>query len=119
MPSTIMVDKTIEDSATEDQDQGDGTGTLLSELEDTENQIWPINPPKAGNQVRDVDHNSETFGRNLLVPPGINWPLEIRSRVLKDVFHVFNMLRISTTHALRKELAYALRDALFIPDEED
>jgi len=106
------------DSVTEDQ--GDGTGTLLSELEDSENEVHPINPPKAGNQVRDVDQDSETFGRSLLTPlAATNWPLEIRSRVLKDVFHVFNMLRISTTHALRKELAYALRDTLFIPDEED
>lgn len=43
----------------------------------------------------------------------------IRSRVLKDPFHVFNMIYISRTHALRIPFAQALRDAMFIPHPED
>lgn len=43
----------------------------------------------------------------------------IRSRVLKDVFHVFNMFYISTAHGLRLDFVQALRDALFIPDKDD
>ncbi|KAJ7099008.1 hypothetical protein C8R44DRAFT_748066 [Mycena epipterygia] len=43
----------------------------------------------------------------------------IRSRVLKDVFHVFNMFYISTTHGLRLDFVQALRDAIFIPDKDD
>ena len=43
----------------------------------------------------------------------------IRSRVLKDVFHVFNMFYISTAHGLRLDFFQALRDAIFIPDKDD
>ncbi|KAJ7658753.1 hypothetical protein DFH06DRAFT_1407245 [Mycena polygramma] len=43
----------------------------------------------------------------------------IRSRVLKDVFHVFNMLYISRTHGLRVPFSRALRDALLIPHPAD
>jgi len=44
---------------------------------------------------------------------------DIRSRVLKDAFHVFNMLYIPRNHGLRIEFARALRDAMFIPDNDD
>ncbi|KAF6763228.1 hypothetical protein DFP72DRAFT_1000650 [Ephemerocybe angulata] len=44
---------------------------------------------------------------------------DLKTRVLKDLFHVFNMLRISATHALRREFARALRDILFVFDKED
>ncbi|KAJ7705637.1 hypothetical protein B0H16DRAFT_1901821, partial [Mycena metata] len=43
----------------------------------------------------------------------------VRSRVLKDVFHVFNMLYISRTHGLRVPFSRALRDALLIPHPAD
>ncbi|KAJ7586925.1 hypothetical protein C8J56DRAFT_1051224 [Mycena floridula] len=43
----------------------------------------------------------------------------IRSRVLKDPFHVFNMFYISVTHGLRIDFSRALRDAIFIPDTSD
>lgn len=43
----------------------------------------------------------------------------IRSRVLKDVWHVFHMFYLSVTHGVRKEFTRELRDAIFIPDEED
>ncbi|KAF5315639.1 hypothetical protein D9611_004974 [Ephemerocybe angulata] len=43
----------------------------------------------------------------------------LKSRVLKDLFHVFNMLRISANHSLRREFAAALRDILFVFDKED
>jgi hypothetical protein len=43
----------------------------------------------------------------------------LRSRVLKDPFHVFNMFYISATHSLRPHFARELRDAIFVPDEAD
>lgn len=69
----------------------------------------------------DVDPRSQAIGHDTLmnVPPPDPWPMVIRSRVLKDPFHVFNMLNLSTTHGLRKEFGRALRDVLFIPDHED
>ncbi|CAK5267877.1 unnamed protein product, partial [Mycena citricolor] len=47
------------------------------------------------------------------------WRTEIRSRVLKDPFHIFNMFYLSVQHSLRVEFARTLRDALFIPDPCD
>ncbi|KAJ6612423.1 hypothetical protein B0H10DRAFT_2223152 [Mycena sp. CBHHK59/15] len=47
------------------------------------------------------------------------WKTVIRSRVLKDAFHVFNMFYISVSHGLRVEFARALRDAIFILDSVD
>ncbi|KAJ7742021.1 hypothetical protein B0H16DRAFT_1861405 [Mycena metata] len=43
----------------------------------------------------------------------------IRSRVLKDVFHVFHMIYISRTHGLRQAFCQALRDAILIPHPGD
>ena len=43
----------------------------------------------------------------------------LRSRVLKDPFHVFNMFYISATHPLRLQFTRELRDTIFIPDQAD
>ncbi|KAJ7214561.1 hypothetical protein GGX14DRAFT_611156 [Mycena pura] len=48
-----------------------------------------------------------------------NWKSTIRSRVIKDPFHIFNMFYISVAHGLRVEFTRALRDAIFIPDPVD
>ncbi len=53
-----------------------------------------------------------------------NLPLEefsrlVRSRVLKDAFHLLDMVYISRVHGLRIPFAQAFRDALFIPNIED
>ncbi|KAJ7579953.1 hypothetical protein C8J56DRAFT_1058250 [Mycena floridula] len=47
------------------------------------------------------------------------WPGETRSRVLKDIFHVFQLIYISRTHGLRVTFAQALREVIFIPNSED
>jgi hypothetical protein len=47
------------------------------------------------------------------------WKTLIRSRTLKDVFHVFNMLYLSVNHGLTVEFVRALRDILYIPDPVD
>jgi hypothetical protein len=43
----------------------------------------------------------------------------IRSRVCKDVYHVFAEIYISRTHSLGYTFSIALRDAFFIPDPHD
>jgi hypothetical protein len=48
-----------------------------------------------------------------------DWNQTLRSRVLKDPFHVFNMLRLPSNHALRKEFGRVFRDVVFVPDLED
>ena len=75
-----------------------------------------LEPPAA----RIIDHESQLEGQTMLdnAVSQAKFP-EIRSRVLKDVFHVFNMLYIPQGHGLRIEFARALRDAIFIPDKED
>lgn len=41
------------------------------------------------------------------------------TRVLKDIFHLIEMIPISLKHGLAKEFKRRLRDALFIVDEDD
>jgi hypothetical protein len=45
--------------------------------------------------------------------------VKIRSRVLGDIYHLMAMFKISVHHGLRRPFARVLRDAIFIPDEED
>jgi hypothetical protein len=60
--------------------------------------------------------SEEQFGR--LSDP-LKWDNETHSRVLKDVWHIFHMIYLSTTHGLRKQFTRELRDAFFIPDVAD
>ncbi|KAI9249771.1 hypothetical protein BDA99DRAFT_217405 [Phascolomyces articulosus] len=40
-------------------------------------------------------------------------------RILKDIFHLMDMIKVSKRHGLAKEFARRLRDAIFIVDPED
>ncbi|KAF8802776.1 hypothetical protein BYT27DRAFT_7111482, partial [Phlegmacium glaucopus] len=75
----------------------------------------------SGHSHHDIDLESRVCGKDILatVARPVAWDTTIRSRVLKDVFHVFNMLWLSTMHGLRKEFGRALRDILFVADKED
>ena len=70
---------------------------------------------------KEVDHNSQAFGQQIFstLRNSETWDDTLQSHVLKDVFHVFNMLCLSTSHSLRKEFGWALHDAIFVPDLED
>lgn len=80
-----------------------------------------VTRPTFSHPPQNVDIESKVCGEKILssVARSAGWDDTLRSRVLKDIFHVFNMLRLSRTHALRKEFGRALRDTLFIPDQED
>jgi hypothetical protein len=39
--------------------------------------------------------------------------------VLKDIFHLMDMIRVPKDHTLKKEFTRRLRDALFVPDKDD
>ncbi|KAJ7193618.1 hypothetical protein GGX14DRAFT_378783, partial [Mycena pura] len=70
----------------------------------------------------EADPQSKAAGTIVLAEAAYNWGVwknVIRSRVLKDPFHIFNMFYISVAHGLRVEFARALRDAIFIPDPAD
>ncbi|KAJ3963491.1 hypothetical protein EV361DRAFT_956977, partial [Lentinula raphanica] len=68
------------------------------------------------------DDSSTLIGQEVLGPRDPILPQfaeTIRSRVLKDPFHVFNMIYLPKSHALRIPFAQALRDAMLIPHPED
>ncbi|KAJ7040512.1 hypothetical protein C8F04DRAFT_1253813 [Mycena alexandri] len=66
----------------------------------------------------EVDEESQREGEKILANTP-DWNTVIRSRVIKDAFHIFNLFYISVGHGLRVEFARTLRDTLFIPDLED
>jgi hypothetical protein len=51
--------------------------------------------------------------------PGSGASLEIRSRVLGDIWHLMDQFKISVHHGLRRPFGRALRDAFFIPNPDD
>ena len=108
-----------------DPNSSEGTGNLLASMDSTieEPEVADSASGEESPRLMEVDENSRRFGAETLgidTEEGVcDWETSIRSRVLKDLFHVFNMLRLSTMHALRKEFARALRDVLLVPDQED
>ncbi|KAG6891629.1 hypothetical protein C0992_001314 [Termitomyces sp. T32_za158] len=94
----------------------------VSDLLSTDNipDGTPPPPPLNESQLEEFqDPDSMKIGSEILGPRAPDSTSFIRSRVLKDVFHVFNMLYISRTHGLRIPFAQALRDSLLIPHPED
>ena len=80
--------------------------------------------PSASNISLSADPASAALGEKILGPePEMSdepeFDLTLRSRVLKDPFHVFNMFYISATHPLRLQFTRELRDTIFIPDQAD
>lgn len=91
------------------------TGTLPDPL--------PLEPTSADNLLS-VDAASAALGEKILGPEQEildepEFDSTLRSRVLKDPFHVFNMFYLSTTHPLRPHFTRELRDAIFVPDQAD
>lgn len=107
--------KTVDEEADKDLvAENDGIavgGLLLNDLAD---------PPKDLPHI--IDGASAALGAKLLgtIPKAPEtWDNQIRSRVLKDPFHVFNMFYISKCHGLQYQFVCELRDAIFIPDQQD
>jgi hypothetical protein len=125
-PPIIQEERPISSSDSSEQDSSadkdvdhvvDGVGDLLKDVES-------INVADLANIHPSTEHVSDPQslleGLSVLGDGSTSEALsKIRSRVLKDVFHVFNMLYISRMHGLRVEFSRALRDAIFIPDEQD
>jgi hypothetical protein len=66
----------------------------------------------------EIDAASAQAGQNALQEEPDIWSTA-RSAVINDAFHIFKRIYIPPTHALSVEFARALRDAIFIPDEDD
>lgn len=106
------------------------TGSLSPDSEDLEEagigapllDTCDSEPPNSDAQTSDTpesDSKSASDGQEILGEGPLVWGTSIRSRVLKDPFHVFNMFYIAKGHGLRIEFSRALRDAIFIPDKDD
>ena len=120
-PALLEADKSADCDGEVDPATSDGAGQCLQELLGVLNDVEPeIVRNSEGSSSREIDIESQLYGQQMLQNANMTaWDTTVRSRVLKDPFHVFNMLRLSTTHSLRKEFARALRDILFVPDPED
>jgi hypothetical protein len=120
-PSPVSVDNTVETSISHLEEplsdtSDEGIGTLLMDASLAEEA--GDGPSVSSTHLPDAQSLSE--GQAVLddAISQATFP-KIRSRVLKDVFHVFNMLYISRTHGLCVAFSRALRDAIFIPDKDD
>ncbi|KAH6903571.1 hypothetical protein BKA70DRAFT_1433611 [Coprinopsis sp. MPI-PUGE-AT-0042] len=98
----------LEDSICNDETHNEGIGSSALHLPTPQNLSSYI-----------VDQESEAFGNTLFSSLPTQWDPTVRSHVLKDVFHVFNMLQLSPKHGLRADFSRALHDILFVPNEED
>lgn len=115
VPTYLDLEFTDTDGGLVNEDPQDGAGSLMQETGESSSE-------SSSSHLRsnDRDADSQTYGERILSSMSLTpWPTEIRSRILKDIFHVFNMLKLSPRHALRKDFAFTLRDAIFIPDKED
>ncbi|KAJ7586237.1 hypothetical protein C8J56DRAFT_1052609 [Mycena floridula] len=88
----------------------------LTAEDDQSDQYPEFQSSIAGSLMSDPSSKTEA---NKIDTDTSNWDTVIRSRVLKDIFHIFKMIYIPRGHGLRYEFAEALRDAIFIPDKED
>lgn len=63
-----------------------------------------------------ISSHYDTVEANGLNGLGLN---QLQTRVLKDIFHLMDMVKVSKRHGIAKEFSRRLRDAIFICDEED
>ncbi|KAG9223671.1 hypothetical protein CCMSSC00406_0008554 [Pleurotus cornucopiae] len=112
-------------STADDDDNGDNftnpvtrIGTML--LESLRSGVLPSSSQLPADNT--VDPDSEAEGRQVIEECNSNaskWSSVIRSRVLKDPFHVLDMFYISVSHGLLHDFLLTLRDTIFIPDKVD
>ncbi|KAF6750676.1 hypothetical protein DFP72DRAFT_817488, partial [Ephemerocybe angulata] len=101
-----------------DQQGGEGEPLAESEQEETDHGAGNLLRQSMG-EGEASDALGQAMSAKLKRPNQQSSGAALKTRVLKDLFHVFNMLRISANHALRREFARVLRDILFVFDKED
>ncbi|KAG6835921.1 hypothetical protein H0H93_013330 [Arthromyces matolae] len=100
------------------QDDSSGFGHILAEVPQSNEELSFESRQNFSETLPDADSQAE--GEKVLSSiDSSTWSKDIRSRVLKDPFHVFNQFYISSSHGLLQEFSTALRDALFIWDQSD
>ncbi|KAJ7220545.1 hypothetical protein GGX14DRAFT_559337 [Mycena pura] len=124
-PPLAPPSSTMSPTLTEPPEQSDGIGSasddLVSVFESLDETDQDDSTPATA-AAATADEQSARDGAAELGPEDLhNVPdlSKIRSRVLKDIFHVFHMLYISRTHGLRLAFIRAFRDACLIPHPAD
>ncbi|RXW13073.1 hypothetical protein EST38_g12781 [Candolleomyces aberdarensis] len=82
---------------------------------------WFDSALQAATESHEIDQAALVDGEGTLGPQAIQWPAEpkVRSRVIKDAFHLMNMFNVPRRHGCSDAFNQALRDAIFIPDTQD
>lgn len=86
---------------------------LSQDISDTSTSTLNLQESSSvGNSTRTTNISGENQAQdheNLIVEDPNTWDFTVRSRVLKDVWHVFHMFYISATHGLQKQFTRELR----------
>ncbi|RDB16051.1 hypothetical protein Hypma_003473 [Hypsizygus marmoreus] len=85
---------------------GPSIGALVLETDVSETSEVSMSS-HADSHSRYADPSSVIEGNEILDPVPTEWNTNVRTRVMKDLFHVFNMFYISAAHGLRREFASA------------
>jgi hypothetical protein len=111
------------DPLAELDDSGPPSSLVHSDLENLNISFSDVNalPPTLSDSPSGaIDQAAvEEFVQLLNELTAMPWAPAIRSGVLKDIFHVFQMIYIPKSHGLCVTFSRALRDAIFLPDAED
>ncbi|KAI7855375.1 hypothetical protein BDC45DRAFT_90850 [Circinella umbellata] len=96
----------------------DEEGNLL-EVDDRE--IDELSRAYCQQQFRQQYHNRNNIDHQASSSTSINpvQTMPIHSRILKDVFHLTDMIKVSRKHGLSKAFSRAFRDTLFVIDKDD
>ncbi|KAJ7090458.1 hypothetical protein C8R44DRAFT_750974 [Mycena epipterygia] len=97
------------------EDVAESASSWMKEIDST--------PPEFDSNGLDVVQDDQAAVKTALDlldnPEFSTWSLEIRSRVIMDVWHAMARVKVSKEHGMRRLFGIALRDAIFIPSEED
>ncbi|KAF6754755.1 hypothetical protein DFP72DRAFT_1009356 [Ephemerocybe angulata] len=122
----VNVDAALASVGAVEEHEGTPLGTLLLGSDDPNIEEGHDQCDDASTGAADVDTSgyvqdeaAAAEGSDILGDVPRTWNIVIRSRVLKDVFHLFNQFYISVKHGLRLAFIRALRDAIFLLDEDD
>ncbi|KAJ7205539.1 hypothetical protein GGX14DRAFT_568874 [Mycena pura] len=115
-PTIPAMPSTMPPNNDDPSDPSDDLVNAFEQLDDGD----PDDAPPVTADAAEKDPASADMGTSLLGPEHpVDWARIIRSRVLKDIFHVFHMIYISRTHGLRLAFIHAFRDACLIPHPTD
>ncbi|KAG2224491.1 hypothetical protein INT45_010557, partial [Circinella minor] len=72
-------------------------------------------------ELSEVEVKSSEYGRTEFssLPSQYEHAEPIRSRIIKDVFHLMDQIKVPRRHGLANDFSRRLRDALFVVDEDD